>query len=62
MCINFCNERLQQQFNKTTFEEETNTYRSEGVPFNSISFDDNTPVISLISAKRTGILPMLDGE
>ena len=62
LCINFCNERLQQQFNKTTFEEETNMYKSEGIPFNDISFEDNTPVISLISAKRTGLLPMLDEE
>ena len=62
LCINYCNERLQQQFNVTTFEEETKLYEYEGVPFEDISFEDNEAVIRLISAKRVGMLPMLDEE
>ena len=41
LCINYCNERLQQQFNVTTFEEETKLYASEGIPFEDITFEDN---------------------
>merc|ERR1712166_421278 len=62
LCINFCNEKLQQQFNTTTFDEETKLYRNEGIPFEDISFEDNNSVIDLLSAKRIGLLPMLDEE
>ncbi len=32
LCINFANEKLQQIFNKHTFDLEAKTYKEEGVP------------------------------
>ena len=47
LCINFCNEKLQQLFNEDTFKNEEAVYKSEGVPFPPIVFIDNQPVVDL---------------
>eukprot|EP00940_MAST-03C_sp_MAST-3C-sp2_P003640 g3640.t1 len=62
LCINYCNEKLQQFFNKHTFKEEESVYVSEGVPFTKIKFIDNQPVLDTIERKRKGLLPLLDDE
>ena len=41
LCINYCNEKLQQQFNDTTFKSEEETYRSEGIKYSKVNYIDN---------------------
>eukprot|EP00515_Schizochytrium_aggregatum_P020736 CAMPEP_0202100776 /NCGR_PEP_ID=MMETSP0965-20130614/3344_1 /ASSEMBLY_ACC=CAM_ASM_000507 /TAXON_ID=4773 /ORGANISM="Schizochytrium aggregatum, Strain ATCC28209" /LENGTH=679 /DNA_ID=CAMNT_0048669449 /DNA_START=1 /DNA_END=2037 /DNA_ORIENTATION=- len=62
LCINFANEKLQQQFNRTTFKEEEALYTSEGIKFQHIEFIDNQKVLNLIEKKPVGVLLMLDEE
>ena len=62
LCINFANEKLQQQFNRTTFKEEEALYQAEGIKFQHIEFIDNQIVLDLIEKKPMGILLMLDEE
>jgi len=62
LCINYCNEKLQQFFNRTTFKEEESLYTSEGISFKHIEFIDNQVVLDLIESKPVGILLMLDEE
>jgi hypothetical protein len=59
LCINFCNEKLQQLFNEDTFKNEEAVYKSEGVEFPPIVFIDNQPVVDLIEI-RGGIFTVLD--
>ncbi|XP_034540965.1 unconventional myosin-Vc isoform X2 [Notolabrus celidotus] len=60
-CINYANEKLQQQFNLHVFKLEQEEYMREGIPWTLIDFYDNQPVIDLIEAKL-GILDLLDEE
>lgn len=59
LCINFCNEKLQQLFNEDTFKNEEQVYKDEGVDFPHIQFIDNQPVVDLIEM-RGGIFTILD--
>ena len=59
LCINFCNEKLQQLFNQDTFKNEEAVYKSEGIEFPPIAFIDNQPVVDLIEM-RGGIFTILD--
>uniref|UniRef100_A0A663NDE5 Myosin VB n=1 Tax=Athene cunicularia TaxID=194338 RepID=A0A663NDE5_ATHCN len=60
-CINYANEKLQQQFNLHVFKLEQEEYMKEGIPWTLIDFYDNQPCIDLIEAKL-GILDLLDEE
>ncbi|XP_061630697.1 unconventional myosin-Vc isoform X3 [Phyllopteryx taeniolatus] len=60
-CINYANEKLQQQFNLHVFKLEQEEYMKEDIPWTLIDFYDNQPVIDLIEA-RMGILGLLDEE
>mmetsp|Transcript_174927 Transcript_174927/g.555363 ORF Transcript_174927/g.555363 Transcript_174927/m.555363 type:complete len:1153 (+) Transcript_174927:130-3588(+) len=60
--INFTNELLQQYFNEVIFENETMLYAREGVKWDPRDFPDNATIVELISASKTGVLPMLDDE
>lgn len=63
LCINFCNEKLQQHFNQHTFKLEEALYQREGIKYDHIEFIDNQPVLDLIEAKQPqGILISLDEE
>jgi hypothetical protein len=62
LCINFCNEKLQQHFNAHTFKLEEELYKSEGVRFDHVEFIDNQPVLDLIEQRPHGILCALDEE
>jgi len=62
LCINFCNEALQQQFNKYVFKLEQEEYEREGIDWSFISFPDNQDVLDLIEMKHTGILSILDEQ
>uniref|UniRef100_A0A7M4FZU1 Myosin VC n=1 Tax=Crocodylus porosus TaxID=8502 RepID=A0A7M4FZU1_CROPO len=60
-CINYANEKLQQQFNLHVFKLEQEEYMKEDIPWTLIDFYDNQPAIDLIEAKM-GILELLDEE
>ncbi|XP_060116282.1 unconventional myosin-Va isoform X6 [Heteronotia binoei] len=60
-CINYANEKLQQQFNMHVFKLEQEEYMKEQIPWTLIDFYDNQPCINLIEAKL-GVLDLLDEE
>ncbi|KAI1662989.1 putative myosin MYO2 [Daldinia decipiens] len=60
-CINYANEKLQQQFNSHVFRLEQEEYVREQIDWKFIEFSDNQPCIDLIEGKL-GILSLLDEE
>ncbi|KAG1047830.1 hypothetical protein G6F43_009746 [Rhizopus delemar] len=60
-CINYANEKLQQQFNQHVFKLEQEEYVREKINWTFIEFSDNQKCIELIEAKL-GILSLLDEE
>lgn len=60
-CINYANEKLQQEFNQHVFKLEQEEYVREQIDWTFIDFSDNQPCIDLIEAKL-GILSLLDEE
>ena len=63
LCINYANERLQQQFNWDVFKSEQAEYESEGIEWKYIEFIDNQECLDLIDRKdQMGILHLLDEE
>ncbi|XP_058257243.1 unconventional myosin-Vb isoform X1 [Hemibagrus wyckioides] len=60
-CINYANEKLQQQFTRHVFQLEQEEYEREELPWNRIEFNDNQPCITLIEGSL-GLLDLLDEE
>ncbi|TPX56763.1 hypothetical protein PhCBS80983_g04287 [Powellomyces hirtus] len=60
-CINYANEKLQQEFNAHVFKLEQEEYVAEKINWSFIDFNDNQPCIDLIEGKL-GILDLLDEE
>lgn len=60
-CINYANEKLQQEFNAHVFKLEQEEYVREEIDWKFIDFSDNQPCIDLIEGKL-GILALLDEE
>ncbi|KAJ3025654.1 UNVERIFIED_CONTAM: Myosin type-2 heavy chain 1, partial [Siphonaria sp. JEL0065] len=60
-CINYANEKLQQEFNQHVFKLEQEEYIAEKINWSFIDFNDNQPCIDLIEGKL-GILDLLDEE
>ncbi|TRY62309.1 hypothetical protein DNTS_025855 [Danionella cerebrum] len=60
-CINYANEKLQQQFNRHVFQLEQEEYLREELPWSRIEFSDNQPCIALIEG-QLGLLDLLDEE
>ncbi|KAK5942010.1 Myosin type-2 heavy chain 1 [Knufia obscura] len=60
-CINYANEKLQQEFNQHVFKLEQEEYIREQIDWTFIDFSDNQPCIDLIEGKL-GILSLLDEE
>jgi len=61
LCINYCNEKLQQKFTTDIFQTVQDEYRFEGIRLDNISFDDNSDVLDLIEG-RGGLLATLNEE
>ncbi|MEQ2298382.1 hypothetical protein AMECASPLE_004688, partial [Ameca splendens] len=60
-CINYANEKLQQQFNRHVFHLEQEEYVREELAWNRIEFSDNQECINLIEGPL-GIFDLLDEE
>lgn len=60
-CINYANEKLQQEFNQHVFKLEQEEYEREEIQWKYIDFADNQPCIDLIEGKL-GVLALLDEE
>ena len=60
-CINYANEKLQQEFNAHVFKLEQEEYIREEIDWKFIDFADNQPCIDLIEGKL-GVLSLLDEE
>ncbi|XP_071497949.1 unconventional myosin-Va-like, partial [Diadema antillarum] len=60
-CINYANEKLQQQFTQHVFKLEQEEYVKEKIEWSFIDYYDNQPCIDMIESKL-GILDLLDEE
>ncbi|KAJ7220098.1 P-loop containing nucleoside triphosphate hydrolase protein [Mycena pura] len=60
-CINYANEKLQNEFNTYVFKLAQEEYVKEKINWTSIEFDDNQSAIDLMEGK-IGILSLLDEE
>lgn len=48
LCINYCNEKLQQYFNQFIFKQEREEYAKEEISIDSIDFNDNEDCLKLL--------------
>jgi hypothetical protein len=62
ICINYCNEALQQQFNAFVLKNEQEEYKREGIEWSFIEFPENQDVLDLIDKRGSGILSILDDQ
>ena len=62
LCINYCNEALQQQFNAFVLKNEQAEYEREGIEWSFIEFPENQDVLDLIEKRGSGILSILDDQ
>lgn len=60
-CINYANEKLQQEFTQHVFKLEQQLYVEEEIEWSFIEFSDNQPCIDIIE-KKLGILDLLNEE
>jgi myosin-5 len=60
LCINFCNEVLQQQFNMVMLKNEQALYVNEGINWSLIKFPQNQDVLDLLTDRTSGLLAVLD--
>jgi len=61
LCINYCNEKLQQKFTQDIFRTVQEEYKAEGLDLAEIKYDDNSDVLELIEGKL-GIIKQLNEE
>ncbi|KAM8793019.1 myosin-IIIb-like [Eudromia elegans] len=62
LCINLANEQLQHFFNHHIFQLEQAAYREEELPWETIKFNNNEPILDLLLAKPLGLLSLLDEQ
>ncbi|PKK18298.1 myosin-IIIb-like [Columba livia] len=62
LCINLANEQLQHFFNHHIFQMEQAAYKEEELPWETITFNNNEPVLNLLLAKPLGLLSLLDEQ
>ncbi|KAF2905235.1 hypothetical protein ILUMI_00959 [Ignelater luminosus] len=62
LCINFCNEKLQQLFIELTLKSEQEEYLKEGIEWQNVDYFDNKVICDLIEEKHKGIISVMDEE
>ncbi|KAK6053213.1 myosin head [Cooperia oncophora] len=60
LCINYCNEKLQQLFIELVLKQEQEEYEREGIKWSKIDYFNNKIICDLVEMPRTGILSVLD--
>ena len=61
-CINYANEKMQQYFVQCLFKEEEDVYETEGISYDSVSYADNLPILSLIEGGQSSLLYIINDE
>ncbi|XP_052633959.1 unconventional myosin-VIIa-like isoform X2 [Harpia harpyja] len=62
LCINLANEQLQHFFNHHIFQLEQAAYKEEELSWETITFNNNEPILNLLLAKPVGLLSLLDEQ
>ncbi|CAM9397633.1 unnamed protein product, partial [Sphacelaria rigidula] len=62
LCINYCNEKLNNHFNEHVFKGEIAAYAAEGVVVPNLVFKDNKPILDFIEGKGDGLFSILDEQ
>eukprot|EP00741_Cyanophora_paradoxa_P018970 tig00021108_g18313.t1 len=62
LCINFANEKLQQQFNQHVFKMEQEEYSREKIDWAFIEFVDNQDCLDMLEKRPMGVFCLLDEE
>ncbi|KAG5865168.1 hypothetical protein JTB14_014250, partial [Gonioctena quinquepunctata] len=62
LCINYCNEKLQQLFIDLTLKSEQDEYEKEGIIWQHIEYFDNKIICDLIEEKHKGLVAFMDEE
>ncbi|CAF1653644.1 unnamed protein product, partial [Adineta ricciae] len=60
LCINYCNEKLQQLFIELVLKQEQEEYERENITWQHVDYFNNKIICDLIEQSRTGILAYLD--
>uniref|UniRef100_A0A158P6A6 Myosin motor domain-containing protein n=1 Tax=Angiostrongylus cantonensis TaxID=6313 RepID=A0A158P6A6_ANGCA len=60
LCINYCNEKLQQLFIELVLKQEQEEYQREGIKWSKIDYFNNKIICDLVEMPRAGILSVLD--
>ncbi|EYC01892.1 hypothetical protein Y032_0103g3524 [Ancylostoma ceylanicum] len=60
LCINYCNEKLQQLFIELVLKQEQEEYEREGIKWSKIDYFNNKIICDLVEMPRSGILSVLD--
>ncbi|KAL0486043.1 myosin heavy chain [Acrasis kona] len=61
-CINWSNEKLQQQYNQHIFKMSQKEYEAEKITFNKVEFNDNQECLDLIEKPPISVMHILDEE
>ncbi|XP_065896691.1 unconventional myosin-Id-like [Dysidea avara] len=60
LCINYCNEKLQQLFIELVLKREQEEYEREGIKWVQIKYFNNKIICDLVEEAHTGIIALLD--
>ncbi|KAK0418532.1 hypothetical protein QR680_013620 [Steinernema hermaphroditum] len=60
LCINYCNEKLQQLFIDLVLRQEQEEYEREGIQWKKVDYFNNKVICELVEQPKTGILSILD--
>ncbi|CAB3403677.1 unnamed protein product [Caenorhabditis bovis] len=60
LCINYCNEKLQQLFIELVLKQEQEEYEREGIKWTKIAYFNNKVICDLVEVPRNGIFSILD--
>ncbi|XP_036896933.1 unconventional myosin-Ig isoform X2 [Sturnira hondurensis] len=60
LCINYCNEKLQQLFVQLILQQEQEEYQREGIAWQSVEYFNNATIVDLVERPHRGILAVLD--
>eukprot|EP00794_Sanderia_malayensis_P003495 gene3495-3994_t len=60
LCINYCNEKLQQLFIELVLKQEQEEYKREGIEWQQIDYFNNKIICDLVDLPHKGVIAILD--